>query len=168
VIDWELGKAEGLPFADVYKFPTSYGFYLDRAYPAGTARIPGHRGRDLARRQWSRFGDWPNLVGFGYGYFGQGWFPDLVRRHVLQHFEHLGVPAAANAVFFPLFVAEQATAIPDRAFRAGYRALLAGFSAERSSGWLWADGGASSDRGPVEAQRAGLPRAVAAADGRRW
>ncbi|MDP9340572.1 MAG: aminoglycoside phosphotransferase family protein [Actinomycetota bacterium] len=175
VIDWELGKPEGLPFADLYKFPTSYGFYLDRAYPAGTARIPGHPGRDRARELWSRFGDWPNLVGFGYGYFGQGWFPDLVRRSVLEHFEYLGVPAAANAVFFPLFLAEQATAIPDRTFRAGYRALLAGFSAERSSGWLWAtDGQAASTVKPEPAPqrdrpRGDRPQAVAAAGrGRRW
>ncbi|HYU56820.1 MAG TPA: aminoglycoside phosphotransferase family protein [Actinomycetota bacterium] len=164
VIDWELGKPTGLPFSDLYKFPTSYGFYLDRAYPAGTTRIPGHAGREAARHRWSGFGEWPNLVGFGYAYFGQGWFPDLVRRYVLDHFEHLGVPAAANAVFFPLFLAEQATALPDPAFRNGYRALLAGFTAERSGGWLWEpDPAGPIDLDAVRQDRAAKPAAVAAA-----
>jgi len=136
VIDWERGQAAGLPFGDVYKFPTSYGFYLDRAYPGG-GRVPGHPDRQDHERRWRRYGDWANLPGFGYTWFGRGWFPELVRRHVDQALERLGVPPAANAVFFPLFLADQATALDDPAFRAGYRSLLLAFLTERSSTWLW-------------------------------
>jgi aminoglycoside phosphotransferase (APT) family kinase protein len=137
VIDWERGRAEGLPFADVYKFPTSYGFYLDRAYPGGHGRVPGHPERHDHQQRWRRYGDWANLPGFGYTWFGRGWFPELVRRHVGQALDRLGVPPAANAVFFPLFLADQATALDDPAFRAGYRSLLLAFLTERSSTWLW-------------------------------
>jgi aminoglycoside phosphotransferase (APT) family kinase protein len=137
VVDWELGRASGLPLSDVYKFPTSYGFYLDRAYPIDARRIPGHPGREELRDRWRRFGDWPNLLGFGYSYFGQGWFPEQVRRFVLQHLEHLGLPPAVNAVFFPTFLAEQAMTLPDPAFRRGYRSLLRAFWEERSFTWLW-------------------------------
>jgi aminoglycoside phosphotransferase (APT) family kinase protein len=137
VVDWELGTVAGLPFRDLYKFPTSYGFYLDRAYPSDARSIPGHPGRDVFRDRWSRFGDWKNLIGFGYAYFGKGWFPAQVRRFVLQHLEHLGLPPAVNAVFFPTFLAEQAVTLADPAFREGYRSLLRAFWEERSSTWLW-------------------------------
>ena len=43
VVDWELARLNGLPFQDIFKFPTSYGFYLDRAYPGnegGGSRAP--------------------------------------------------------------------------------------------------------------------------------
>jgi hypothetical protein len=136
VVDWERGQASGLPFADIYKFPTSYGFYLDRAYPGAGGRVPGHPERRDHERRWRRFGDWSNLPGFGYTWFGRGWFPELVRRHVAGQLERLGVPQAANAVFFPLFLAEQATALDDPAFRAGYRCLLQAFLTERSQTWL--------------------------------
>jgi aminoglycoside phosphotransferase (APT) family kinase protein len=137
VVDWELGGVSGSPFRDVYKFPTSYGFYLDRAYPADVRGIPGHPGREEFRERWSRFGDWPNLIGFGYSYFGRGWFPEQVRRFVLRHLEDLGVPPAVNAIFFPTFLAEQAVTLPDPAFREGYRSLLRALWEERSSTWLW-------------------------------
>ncbi len=137
VIDWERGQAAGLPFGDIYKFPTSYGFYLDRAYPGTAGRVRGHPERQDHERRWRRYGDWANLPGFGYTWFGRGWFPALVRRHVAGQLERLGVPPAANAVFFPLFLADQATALDDPAFRAGYRSLLLAFLTERSSTWLW-------------------------------
>ncbi len=60
-----------------------------------------------------------------------------MRRHVAGLLERLAVPPAANAVFFPLFLAEQATALEDPAFRAGYRSLVLAFLTERSSTWLW-------------------------------
>ena len=139
VIDWELGCRAGLPFRDLYKFPTSYGFYLDRAYP-GRRRVPGHPERAGHRRRWRRYGEWPNLTGFGYTWFGRGWFPRLVREHVHAQLKAHSIPAAANAVFFPLFLAEQAMTLRDPGFRAGYRRLLAAFLAERTSTWLWHGG----------------------------
>jgi len=137
VVDWERGQAQGLPFGDVYKFPTSYGFYLDRAYPGAAGRVRGHPDRRDHQRRWRRYGDWTNLPGFGYTWFGRGWFPELVRGYVAGQLGRLGVPPAANAVFFPLFLADQATALDDAAFRTGYRSLLLAFLNERSSTWLW-------------------------------
>jgi aminoglycoside phosphotransferase (APT) family kinase protein len=137
VIDWERAKAVGLPFLDVYKFPTSYGFYLDRAAPGGDGRVPGHPGRDVFRESWRRFGDWPNLVGFAYAYFGRGWFPERVRSYVDEHLDRLVVPHQANSVFFPLFIADQAVALSTPDFRAGYRSALRAFAAERAGTWLW-------------------------------
>lgn len=136
VVDWEFGSVGGPPFRDVYKFPTSYGFYLDRAAP-GRRAVPGHPGREAMAARWSRFGDWPNLIGFAYSFFGRGWFPDLVRDYVLVGLDGLQIPHAANAVFFPVFLAEQAVALDDPEFQQGYRSLLAGFGHERRSSWLW-------------------------------
>jgi hypothetical protein len=136
VVDWELGSLTGAPFGDVYKFPTSYGFYLDRAAP-GRRAVPGHPGREAIRSQWSRFGDWPNLIGFAYAFFGRGWFPDLVHDHVLSRLDALRIPHAANGVFFPVFLAEQAMALDNPEFQRGYRSLLAAFGSERTSSWLW-------------------------------
>jgi hypothetical protein len=137
VVDWELGREAGLPFTDIYKFPTSYAFYLDRSAAATGGDVPGHPNRAVIARTWSRYGDWPNLVGFGYGYFSDGWFPERVRRFVLGHLSALGVPAAVNGVFFPLYLAQQAMALDVPAFRAGYRSLLCAFAHERSSTWMW-------------------------------
>jgi len=136
VVDWEFGSVGGAPFRDLYKFPTSYGFYLDRAAP-GRRIVPGHPGREAMRTRWSRFGDWPNLIGFAYTFFGRGWFPDLVREYVLAGLDELRIPHAANAVFFPVFLAEQALALEDPEFQSGYRSVLAGFGQERKSSWLW-------------------------------
>jgi aminoglycoside phosphotransferase (APT) family kinase protein len=137
VIDWEFGGLAEPPFRDVYKFPTSYGCYLDRAQPARRGRIPGHEGRAELGEHWDRYGDWANTAGFAYSYFGRGWFPDQVRRFVLGLLEDLGVPRAANALFFPVFLAEQAMALEDPAFRAGYRSLLVATAEEAPRSWLW-------------------------------
>lgn len=139
VVDWELGVSAGYPFGDVYKFPNSYGFYLDRARPTADGRVRNHPGREDAQGRWRRFGAWPNLIGFGHAWFGEGWFPELVRRAVSDHLEAMSVPAAANAVFFPLFLAEQAMTLDVPAFRSGYRSLLNAFQEERSASWLWCD-----------------------------
>jgi hypothetical protein len=138
VVDWELAKPSGLPFSDIYKFPTSYGLYLDRARP-GVNRVRGHPGRRVVGERWRGFGDWPNLVGFGYTYFGQGWFPDLVSRFIRARLDKLGLPFEVNSVFFPLFVAEQATVLDDPLFRDGYRSALLAFWTERRSTWLWSE-----------------------------
>jgi hypothetical protein len=138
VLDWEGGATEGVPLIDIYKFPTSYGFYLDRAYP-GSEDVPGHPDRTSHLSRWLPFGEWPNLVGFGYTYFGRGWFPDMARRFILGHLAALGMPAAVNAVFFPVFLAEQAMALDVPVFRQGYRSLLRALASERTTSWLWAE-----------------------------
>jgi aminoglycoside phosphotransferase (APT) family kinase protein len=140
VIDWELSRVSAPPLADVYKFPTSYGFYLDRIYGGSDGSVPGHPERAAHRRRWRRFGDWPNLIGFGYTYFGEGWFPQQARRFILDHLAALGIPAEANAVFFPVFLAEQAMTLDVPEFRNGYRSLLLAFAQEKSSTWLWTNG----------------------------
>jgi hypothetical protein len=137
VIDWEFGALSGHPFRDVYKFPTSYGLYLDRAQPAHRGRIRGHEGREALGERWTRSGAWANAAGFAQAYFGRGWFPDQVRRFVLERLDDLGVPRAANALFFPVFLAEQAMALDDPEFRAGYRSLLVATAEEPPRSWLW-------------------------------
>jgi len=119
---------------DVYKFPTSYAVYMDRAYPGGV--VPGHPGRERWRERWRRFGEWPNLAGFGYAYWGEGWFPELVRGFILGHLDALGIPEEANAVFFPLFLAEQALLPGHPRTRAGHRALLHAYAEEPTATWL--------------------------------
>jgi hypothetical protein len=139
VIDWERARPEGLPLFDIYKFPTSYGFYLDRASPGVRGRVPGHPGRSEFRVAWRRFGDWRNLAGFAYAYFGRGWFPAEIRGYVLRHLDRLGIPHDANAAFFPLFIADQATALEDPEFRDGYRSILAALAEEHDATWLWSE-----------------------------
>lgn len=134
VIDWERGRSSGPCPLDVYKFPTSYAVYMDRAYPGGV--VPGHPGREHWRERWRRFGEWPNLAGFGYAYWGEGWFPDLVRGFILGHLDALGIPVEANAVFFPLFLAEQALLPGHPRTRAANRALLHAFAEEPTATWL--------------------------------
>lgn len=146
VIDWELGKSSGLPFADLYKFPTSYAFYLDRVNRSLRGDVRGHPERSAFERRWSRYGDWPNLVGFAYAYYGRGWFPEQVRRFVLGHLAWLGLPPAVNGVFFPLFIAQQASALDVPRFREGYRALLQALLEEDGT-WLWEDAPAPSEAG---------------------
>ena len=137
VVDWELSRRAGLPFRDVYKLPLSYGFYLDRAHGAGD--VPGHPGYEASASRWRRHGTWRNLAGFGYAFFGEGWFPELVRRWILERLSDLGLPPSVNPVFFPVFLAEQAMTLPDPVFRDGYRSILVALSKERSSSWLWDD-----------------------------
>jgi hypothetical protein len=144
VVDWELARLSGLPFADIYKFPTSYGLYLDRAYPGGDGRVPGHPGWQRAHAHWRSYGDWGNLTGFGYSYFGRGWFPELVRGFVEQRFAALSIDPRLNGVFFPLFLAEQAMTLDDPVFRNGYRSALRGFSSEKGESWLWKSHGVNS------------------------
>ncbi len=134
VVDWERGRSSGPCPLDVYKFPTSYAVYMDRAYPGGV--VPGHPGREHWRERWRRFGEWPNLAGFGYAYWGEGWFPDLVRGFILGHLDALGIPVEANAVFFPLFLAEQALLPGHPRTRAANRALLHAFAEEPTATWL--------------------------------
>jgi len=135
VIDWERGRSEGPCLLDIYKFPTSYGLYLDRSYPGGT--VPGHPGRARWLTRWNHLGDWPHLAGFGYTYYGDGWFPEQVRAFITGHLDALGVPAAANAVFFPLFLAEQALLPGHPKTRAANRAMLHALGEDPTATWLW-------------------------------
>jgi hypothetical protein len=135
LIDWERGDLARPPFRDVYKFPASYSMYLDRAAPG---RLENHgAGRNEVAAAWRRYGAWSHLPGIGFGFFGVGWLPDLVRRFVLRHLDGLGVARAANAVFFPVFLAEEAMALPDPAFRDGYRSILHAVANTSPSAWLW-------------------------------
>ena len=137
VVDWELARLNGLPFQDIFKFPTSYGFYLDRAYPGNAGVVPGHVRWGRGHERWARYGDWSNLVGFRYSYFEQGWFPGLVRQFIERQLNRAGVPVGLVSVFFPLFLAEQAMTLDDPEFRDGYRSALGAFWQERESTWLW-------------------------------
>ena len=152
VVDWELAQAVGHPLTDLYKFPTSYGFYLDRATAGADGSVPGHPERAEHRSRWRPWGTWRNLPGFGYTYFGRGWFPEQARRFVLRHLAALGIPRAINGVFFPTFLAAQATVLDVPEFREGYRSLLLAFASERTSTWLWADGGAGAEIGKGRAR----------------
>jgi phosphotransferase family enzyme len=134
--DWEHSSPSTIPIDDVYKFPTSYSCYLDRALPR-LGRVPGHPGWSAAREQWRRYGDWVNLAGFGYAFFGTGWYPSLVRSWIEERAATLGMAPALHAVFFPSFLARQATTLADPIFRNGYRAALIGLSSERRNSWLW-------------------------------
>ena len=124
VVDWELGRAIGLPFTDLFKFVSSYGSFLDRAIPPRGESLPGHPGWAAATQRWGGPGVWPNRVGLLHAYFGSGWFPDLVREFLRDHLARLGTVPEAMALFLPLFVAEQAMVLDNPDYRAGYRSVL--------------------------------------------
>jgi len=147
VVDWELASTESFPIDDLYKFPTSYSFYLDRAYP-GRGNVPGHPGWSEARESWHRYGDWANLAGFAYAYFGSGWFPSLVRTWIEQRAAALRIAPEMHDVFFPVFLARQATTLADPVFRNGYRSAIVGLAHHRGDTWLW-HGGSTSRQSTV-------------------
>jgi hypothetical protein len=138
VVDWELGRRVGLPFSDLFKFAASYGSYLDRAAPPRHGRLPGHPGWAEAVQRWGGLVDagWTNAINFLHAYFGRGWFPDLVRAFLLEHFLRLGVPLSASALFLPTFVAEQAMTLQNPVYRNGYRSLLSVLWREGDARWL--------------------------------
>jgi aminoglycoside phosphotransferase (APT) family kinase protein len=124
VVDWELGRALGTPFTDLFKFAASYGSFLDRAAAPGRSGPRGHPGWGDVRSRVAVADPWPNLVGFLYAFRGHGWFPDLVRAYLADGYQRLGVPADVQEVFLPAFVAEQATTLQDPVYRQGYRDVL--------------------------------------------
>lgn len=138
VVDWELGQRVGLPFSDLFKFAASYGSYLDRAAPPRNGGLPGHPGWAEAVQRWGGLVDagWTNAVNLLHAYFGRGWFPDLVRAFLLEHFRRLGVPLSASALFLPTFVAEQAMALQNPVYRNGYRSVLSILWREGDAHWL--------------------------------
>jgi hypothetical protein len=137
VVDWEHGTLAGLPMADIYKFPTSYGFYLDRSRAWAGGRVRGHPERVDRTGRWGHYGDWRNLAGFRHAYFSRGWFPDLVREHVAAAHSRLGVPQDLTLLFFAAFLAEQGLVSQTDEFCEGYRSLIAALAEERSATWLW-------------------------------
>ena len=147
VVDWELSRLRDIPFTDAYKFPTSYGFYLDRARGTGSA-VAGHPGWTGAKDRFERHGSWRNLTGFGYAYFGRGWFPLEVRRFVRGRLTALQMGPHLDAIFFPLFLAEQAMILSDPVFRNGYRTSILALWRERNETWLWQQpaGGRADER----------------------
>jgi hypothetical protein len=137
VVDWERSRPAGVPLGDVFKFPTSYGMYLDRSEPWRRGRLPGHPGRAVLATRWAAYGAEPNVIGFGYTWFGAGWFPALARSFVTDGLRRLGVPPPVAGPFFVGFLAEQLLAANTEDFRAGYRQILRAFAAERDGSWLW-------------------------------
>lgn len=137
VVDWELGAPAGTPSHDVYKFPTSYAFYLDRTVPWGGGRVPGHPGREDAAGRWRSYSAWPNMLGFGHAYWGRGWFPELVRNFIRDRETALGIDPALTPILFCCFLMDQAQRSTVPEFRDGYRAALAAFAEERDRTWLW-------------------------------
>lgn len=124
VVDWELSRESALPLLDVLKFAASYSSFLDRAQPPHAAALLGHPGWRSAARQWQAPDGWTNLTGFMYGFFGDGWYPDLVRRFVDEHTTRLGLPATVLPMLLRAFVVEQATVLDNTTYARGYQALL--------------------------------------------
>ena len=135
VLDWEFGAARGLPFRDVYKFPTSYGSYLDRVW-AGRPSVPGHPERAEIVRRFGLADGWANAAGMAYTWFGRSWFPSLVARYVERVSAPLGISHEVHALAFPLFVAEQALALDDDEFRIGYRSVFRSVRAHAADAWF--------------------------------
>ncbi len=124
VVDWELGQAIGLPFTDLFKFVSSYGSFLDRAIPPRRRTSPGPPGLGGGGGALGRPG---NLAEPGRSpprVLRHGWFPDLVREFLRDHLARLGTAPEAMTLFLPLFVAEQAMALDNPEYRAGYRSVL--------------------------------------------
>lgn len=136
VVDWELGRGAGLPFSDLFKFAASYGSYLDRARPPSRGALAGHPGWSQARDRWGATPGWTNRTGILYAFFGSGWFPELVRRSLDGQLRRLQVPLPAARLFLLVFLAEQALALEQPAYRNGYRALLRLLCEESASGRL--------------------------------
>ena len=137
VVDWERSRVSGVPLVDVFKFPTSYGLYLDRAEPWRRGRLPGHRGRDDVARQWAPYGDAANLGRLRLHLLRHRLVPRAGPSFVTDQVRRLGVPPEVVGPFFVGFLAEQALAANTEDFRDGCRSILRVFAAERESSWLW-------------------------------
>lgn len=124
VVDWELGREPAVALTDVFKFAASYGSFLDRAAPQRGDGIAGHAGWATARRRWGSSSSWSNLTGFVYTYFGDGWFPELVRDYLMGSYCRLGCPPDVEPLFLVGFVAEQVLTLDNPVYRNGYRDLL--------------------------------------------
>ncbi|MEO8556514.1 MAG: aminoglycoside phosphotransferase family protein [Actinomycetota bacterium] len=137
VVDWEFGRTSGIPILDAFKFPTSYGFYLDRSRPWGGGAVPGHPGREDSAGRWRQYGSWPNLVGFGHVWFGNGHLPQLARTWLENAAARTRTPRALLPALFSGFLAEQALRANTPEFRDGYRTLIDAVANEHQGWWLW-------------------------------
>jgi len=124
VVDWELGRGVAPALTDVFKLPASYGSFLDRAAPRRDGGVVGHAGWAVAGKRWAGRSSWPNLTGFLYTFFGDGWFPELVRDHLLRSYRRLGCPPEVEPLFLVGFVAEQVLTLDNPVYRQGYRDVL--------------------------------------------
>jgi hypothetical protein len=131
VVDWECARANDAPFYDVFKLAASYSSYLDRAAADAHGNVVGHVGWRHARRMFGET-EWGNLIGFMYGFYGEGWFPEVVRRYVSDQTARMGVPPQLARLFLPVFIAEQAAALDNPTYRTGYRHLLQVIASRRS------------------------------------
>ena len=124
VVDWELGRASGLAFTDVFKFAASYGSFLDRAIPQHRGRLAGHPGWGDVKSRWGDRSAWTNLIGFVYAFFGSGWFPEVVRNYLATNYRRLACSPEIQPLFLAVFVAEQVLTLDNPTYRCGYRELL--------------------------------------------
>jgi hypothetical protein len=114
VIDWEAGTIRGDAVRDLARFAITYALYLDRhAWPGG--RVPGHPGL--------RAGVWGS--GIDYALFERGWFPDLIRRFLVQGLTRLGIDPERWRDVALAGAAEVAVTADHQGFAANHAALLA-------------------------------------------
>jgi hypothetical protein len=137
VVDWERSAVAGVPLLDAFKFPTSYGLYLDRAQPWRRGRLPAHPHRGEVAAGWTTSGSSPNVVGFSYSFFGRGWFPQLVHSFLSDQVRRLQISPALVGPFFVAFLAEQVLAANTPAFRQDYLTILRAFALHRDRCWVW-------------------------------
>lgn len=137
VVDWELGRESAPALTDVFKFPASYGSFLDRAAPRRGGGVVGHAGWAVAGQRWAAGSSWPNLTGFLYTFFGDGWFPELVRDHLLTSHRRLGCPPEVQPLLLAGFVAEQVLTLDNPVYRQGYRDVLRAMSELYASQRPW-------------------------------
>lgn len=135
VVDWELSSESTPPFRDIYKFPSSYAFYLDRSMGV-RGRVPQHRRYRDGARLASPFTQWANAAGFAYAFMSGGWFASLARRWIEDRLAVHALDSSFNAAFFPVFLAEQAVTLDDVTIRAGYRSLVRLLGSGRRASWL--------------------------------
>ncbi len=124
VVDWELSRPAALPLLDILKFAASYSSFLDRAQPPHTDGMRGHPGWRTASQRWPAPAGWTNLTGFMHGFFGDGWYPELVRQFIHEHATRLGLPPSILPLLLRVFIMEQATVLANPVYASGYRALL--------------------------------------------
>ncbi|HVL90644.1 MAG TPA: aminoglycoside phosphotransferase family protein [Actinomycetota bacterium] len=145
VVDWELAREAVPPFRDIYKFPSSYAFYLDRGMGV-RGRVPEHHRYLNGARIASPYTHWANAAGFAYAFMSGGWFASLARRWINDRLAMHAIDASFNASFFPVFLAEQAVTLDDITIRAGYRSLVRLLGSGRRASWLLPDHTPTSGR----------------------
>jgi hypothetical protein len=80
VIDWESAQPDGPLVRDLARFAITYSLYLDRHYKPGR-RVSAHPGLRVGR--WG--------AGVDHAINGTGWYPELIRRFMVQGLKRLGM-----------------------------------------------------------------------------